>query len=64
MDNPEVLVVVLLLWEVVWVLVVQELQAKEILAVIVFINQVVMAVAVEVVVLEVLELVCNQDQVI
>jgi hypothetical protein len=42
----------------------QELQVREILAVIVFINRVVMAVAVEVVVLEVLELVYNQDQVI
>jgi hypothetical protein len=63
-DNPEVQVVVLLLLEVVWVLVQQELQVKEILVVIVFINRPVMAVVVEVVVLEVLELVYNQDQVI
>jgi hypothetical protein len=61
-DNLEVQVVVLLLWEVVWALVQQELQDKEILVEIVFINQVVM-VAVAVVQV-VLELVLIQDQVI
>jgi hypothetical protein len=63
-DNPEVRVVVLLLWEVVWALVQQELQVKEILAVIVIMHQVVMVVAVEVVVLEVLELMLIQDRAI
>jgi hypothetical protein len=64
MDNPEVLVVVLLLWEVVWVLVVQELRVREMLVEIVFINQVIMVVVAVVVVLEVLELVLIQDRAI